>query len=262
LRARSGMEGGLDELSHLASAFDQMAERLEQRQTERDRAEREIRNSREQLRNLSAHLQSVREEERTRMAREIHDELGQGLTALKMDVSWLNRRLLEEDATLKNKLTSMEEVIDRTIETVQKLSGELRPGMLDDLGLAAAIEWQAEEFQKRTGIESEVSLGSEEPVLNRDQSTTLFRIFQETLTNVIRHARATKVEVRLEEQDGRIVLEVTDNGRGITQEEISDPKSFGLIGMRERVEFIDGEVTIVGSPGKGTRITVTLPLEI
>jgi len=262
LRARSGMEGGLDELSQLASAFDQMAERLEQRQTERDRAEREIRNSREQLRNLSAHLQSVREEERTRMAREIHDELGQGLTALKMDVSWLNRRLLEEDATLKNKLTSMEEVIDRTIETVQKLSGELRPGMLDDLGLAAAIEWQAEEFQKRTGIESEVSLGSEEPVLNRDQSTTLFRIFQETLTNVIRHARATKVEVRLEEQDGKIVLEVTDNGRGITQEEISDPKSFGLIGMRERVEFIDGEVTIVGSPGKGTRITVTLPLEI
>ena len=262
LRTRTGMSSGLDELSQLASAFDQMAEKLEQRQAERDRAEREIRNSREQLRNLSAHLQSVREEERTRMAREIHDELGQGLTALKMDVSWLNRRLLEEDATLKNKLTSMEEVIDRTIETVQKLSGELRPGMLDDLGLAAAIEWQAEEFQQRTGITCEVSLRSEETVLNRDQSTTMFRIFQETLTNVIRHARATKVEVRLDEQNGKIVLEVRDNGRGITQAEISDPKSFGLIGMRERVEFIDGEVTIAGSPGKGTSIRVTLPLQI
>ena len=262
LRARTGMSSGRDELSQLASGFDRMAEKLEQRQAERDRAEREIRNSREQLRNLSAHLQSVREEERTRMAREIHDELGQGLTALKMDVSWLNRRLLEEDATFKNKLTSMEEVIDRTIETVQKLSGELRPGMLDDLGLAAAIEWQAEEFQNRTGIDCEVSLSSEETALNRDQSTTMFRIFQETLTNVIRHARATKVEVRLREQNGKIVLEVADNGRGITQAEISDAKSFGLIGMRERVEFIDGEVTIVGSPGQGTKITVTLPLKI
>ena len=262
LRARTGMSSGRDELSQLASGFDRMAEKLEQRQAERDRAEREIRNSREQLRNLSAHLQSVREEERTRMAREIHDELGQGLTALKMDVSWLNRRLLEEDATFKNKLTSMEEVIDRTIETVQKLSGELRPGMLDDLGLAAAIEWQAEEFQNRTGIKCEVYLSPEETLLNRDQSTTMFRIFQETLTNVIRHARATKVEVRLEEQNGSIVLEVADNGRGITQSEISDPKSFGLIGMRERVYFLDGEVTIVGSPGKGTRIKVTLPLKV
>lgn len=261
LSARTGMSGGLDELNQLASAFDQMAERLEQRQAERDRAEREIRNSRERLRNLSAHLQSVREEERTRMAREIHDELGQGLTALKMDVSWLNRRFLEEDAAFKKKLTSMEEVIDRTIQTVQKLSGELRPGILDDLGLAAAIEWQAEEFQNRTGIECDVSLSPEETVLNREQSTTMFRIFQETLTNVIRHARATKVEVRLEQRTGSIVLEVTDNGRGITEAEISDPKSFGLVGMRERVDFIGGEVTIVGTPNKGTRITVTLPLE-
>jgi signal transduction histidine kinase len=133
--------------------------------------------------------------------------------------------------------------------------------LLDDLGLAAAIEWQAEEFQNRTGIKCEVYLSPEETVLKRDQSTTMFRIFQETLTNVIRHARATKVEVRLEEENGSIVLEVTDNGRGITEAEISDPKSFGLIGMRERVEFIEGEVAIVGSPGKGTRITVTLPLK-
>jgi signal transduction histidine kinase len=196
------------------------------------------------------------------MAREIHDELGQSLTALKMDISWLNRRFLEEDPAFKKKLASMEEIVDRTIQTVQKLSGELRPGILDDLGLAAAIEWQAEEFQNRTGIECEVSLSSEGTVLNRDQSTTMFRIFQETLTNVIRHARATKVEVCLEERKGSIVLEVTDNGRGITEAEISDGKSLGLIGMRERVEFIDGEVSIVGSPGKGTRITVILPLRV
>ena len=262
LSARASMSGGGDELGQLALAFDQMAEKLEQRQAERNRAEREIRDSREQLRNLSAHLQSVREEERTRMAREIHDELGQGLTALKMDVSWLNRHYLEEEITFKNKLTSMEEVIDRTIETVQKLSGELRPGILDDLGLAAAIEWQAEEFEKRMGIECQVSLSPEAIILNREQSTTMFRIFQETLTNVIRHARATMVEVRLQKQRGSIVLEVSDNGRGITEAEIFDPRSFGLIGMRERVDFIDGEVTIVGSPGKGTRITVTLPLKV
>jgi signal transduction histidine kinase len=262
LNARTGLSGGRDELNQLASAFDQMAERLEQRQMERDRAEREIRNSREQLRNLSAHLQSVREEERTRMAREIHDELGQSLTALKMDISWLNRRFLEENPAFKKKLASMEEIIDRTIQTVQKLSGELRPGILDDLGLAAAIEWQAEEFQNRTGIECEVSLSHEETVLTRDQSTTMFRIFQETLTNVIRHARATKVVVWLGERKGSIVLEVSDNGRGITESEINDPKSFGLIGMRERVEFIDGEVTIAGYPGKGTKITVTLPLKV
>lgn len=262
LNARTGLSGGRDELNQLASAFDQMAERLEQRQMERDRAEREIRNSREQLRNLSAHLQSVREEERTRMAREIHDELGQSLTALKMDISWLNRRFFEENPAFKKKLASMEEIIDRTIQTVQKLSGELRPGILDDLGLAAAIEWQAEEFQNRTGIECEVSLSHEETVLTRDQSTTMFRIFQETLTNVIRHARATKVVVWLGERKGSIVLEVSDNGRGITESEINDPKSFGLIGMRERVEFIDGEVTIAGYPGKGTKITVTLPLKV
>ena len=134
--------------------------------------------------------------------------------------------------------------------------------MLDDLGLAAAIEWQAEEFQERTGIACEVFLGPEETVLNRDQSTTMFRIFQETLTNVIRHARATKVEVRLEEENGNIVLEVNDNGRGITQAELGDPKAFGLIGMRERVKYIHGEITIAGSPGKGTRITVTLPLRV
>ena len=262
LSARAGMSGDRDELGQLAFAFDQMAERLEQRQAERDRAEREIRNSREELRNLSAHLQSVREEERTRMAREIHDELGQALTALKMDLSWLNRRHLEKDAAIKNKLASMEELIDRTIETVQKLSGELRPGILDDLGLAAAIEWQAEEFQKRTAIECQVALGPEAITLNREQATTMFRIFQETLTNVIRHARASKVEVRLEEENGNIVLEVTDNGRGITQGEIGDPKSFGLMGMRERVKYIHGEVTIAGSPGKGTRIRVTLPLRV
>jgi signal transduction histidine kinase len=261
LNARTGMSDGRDELGQLATAFDQMAEKLAQRQEERDRAEREIRNSREQLRNLSAHLQSVREQERTRMAREIHDELGQSLTALKMDVSWLHRRFLEQDAAFKKKLVSMEEVIDRTIQTVQKLSGELRPGILDDLGLAAAIEWQAEEFQNRTGIECEVSLSPEETVLDKDQSTTMFRIFQETLTNVIRHARATKVEVWLEERNGSIVLEITDNGRGISEAEINNPRSFGLIGMRERVKFIEGEVSIVGSPGNGTRIKVTLPLE-
>jgi signal transduction histidine kinase len=237
-----------------------MAEKLQARQRERERAEKEIKSSRERLRNLSAHLESVREEERTRMAREIHDELGQALTALKMDVSWLDKRLPEEMTANKEKLKSMMKLMDRTIKTVQRLSGELRPGILDDLGLAAAVEWQAEDFQYRTGIACQVTVDCKEVSLNREQSTTIFRIFQETLTNIIRHAQATEVTVSLVAKHGNIVLEVGDNGRGITKEQINHPRSLGLIGIRERVHFLRGEVTITGHPGEGTKVVVSVPV--
>ncbi len=204
--------------------------------TERKTAEEQLRRSREQLRSLSAYLQSVREEERTNIAREIHDELGQTLTALKMDVSWLGNKYRDHEP-LAEKTRSMIHLIDSTIRTVKRISAELRPVVLDDLGLTAAIEWQAEEFQKRSGIECELKFDPEDITMDRDRSTTVFRIFQETLTNVVRHAEATKVKVCLEARDGLIHLSIRDNGKGITEEQIYSPQSFGLIGIQERAHF-------------------------
>ena len=226
--------------------------------TERKRAEEQLRSSREQLRNLSAYLQSMREEERTNIAREIHDELGQVLTALKMDASWLGTKY-REFGPIVEKTKSMADLIDSTIRTVKRICTELRPGVLDDLGLVAAIEWQAEEFQKRTGIDCNVSFYPNDIILDGERSTTIFRILQETLTNVIRHAEATKVRVLLERGDGRLLLRVEDNGKGITKSQISAHSSFGLIGIRERARFLGGEVRIEGSEGKGTTVTVSLP---
>jgi PAS domain S-box-containing protein len=228
--------------------------------TERKRAEEQLRSSREQLRNLSAYLQSMREEERTNIAREIHDELGQVLTALKMDTVWLGSKYKELEPVAE-KTRSMADLIDSTIRTVKRICTELRPGVLDDLGLIAAIEWQAEEFQKRTGIDCEVSFNPNDVSLDRGLSTAIFRILQEALTNVIRHAEAKRVRVLLERGDGRVLLRVEDNGKGITEDQISDHHSFGLIGIRERARFLGGEVRISGSPGKGTTLTVSLPVE-
>jgi len=223
-------------------------------------AEEKLKESEEQLRNLAAHLQSAREEERTNVAREIHDELGQALTALKMDLSWLKNRLGEDQKTLLRKAKSMEKLIDSTIHSVKRISTELRPGLLDDLGLSAAIEWQAEEFQNRTGIECKVVVNPEDIVLDQDRSTAIFRIFQEALTNVARHAEATKVDVRLRCEEDRLELVVRDNGKGIAEEKISNPKSFGLVGIRERAASIGGDVEIRGSQNRGTAVTATIPL--
>jgi PAS domain S-box-containing protein len=228
--------------------------------TDRKHAEEELRSSRERLRSLSAHLHTVREQERTSIAREIHDELGQILTALKMDISWLGTKY-KDDELIFEKTKSMIKLIDSSIRTVKRISSDLRPVVLDDLGLLAAIEWQAEEFQKRTGIECEVHFEPEDIILDRAVSTTVFRIFQEAMTNVIRHAEATKVKVRVEEKDGQIVLGVEDNGKGITEEQKNDPQSFGLIGIRERVHFFGGEARIRGDRGEGTTLTITIPLE-
>ena len=228
--------------------------------TERKRAEEALRESKEQLRNLAAHLQSIKEDERAVMAREIHDELGQALTAIKMDLSWLEKKIPEEQSLLFKKTRSMTELVDSTIHTVQRISSELRPGLLDDVGLLAAIEWQAEEFQKRTGIACELSVLSEEITLSQERSTAIFRIFQETLTNITRHAQATKVTVSLIKKGARLELKVKDNGKGITEEKISDPKSLGLLGIQERVYFLEGNITIRGIRKKGTTVTVTMPL--
>jgi len=223
-------------------------------------AEEELRKSHEQLRNLSQHLQAVREEERTIISREIHDELGQSLTALKMDVSWLNNKLPEEEIQLREKTGNILKFIDETIKAVQRISAELRPGILDDLGLIAAIEWQSQEFQKRTGILCEVRSDFDCDTLDRCRSTAVFRVLQETLTNICRHAEATVARVTLTEMSDDLVVTVTDNGKGITEHQVSDPKSFGIIGMRERVLSFGGEVIINPLPEGGTCVRMNIPL--
>jgi PAS domain S-box-containing protein len=217
--------------------------------------------STEQLRELSARLQSVREEERTRISRAIHDELGQALTGLKMDVAWLQNHLDPPQPALLAKTQAMSDLIDTTIQTVRRISTELRPGILD-LGLVATIEWQLQEFQTRTGIVSKLISAPEETVLDADGSTTAFRILQEILTNVIRHAQATQVEVTLAETTAFLTLQVRDNGRGITESEIYNSQSIGLLGMQERARLRGGEIHLKGAPGRGTTVMVRLPLTI
>jgi PAS domain S-box-containing protein len=228
--------------------------------TERKEAEAQLRNSQEQLRALSRHLESVKEEERTKLAFEIHDELGQLLTGLKIDLSWIAKRIAKGEKSLAEKIKTMNELIDKSVETVKKISSELRPGVLDHLGIAAAIEWQAQELEKHTDINFKFKSTPEEIVLDRDRSTAIFRICQEALTNIIRHANATKVKITLKKEPGRIILIVSDNGKGIDEEQIYNPKAFGIIGMRERARSWEGEVKINSMPGKGTTVEVNIPI--
>ena len=217
-----------------------------------------LRESEDKLRRLAAHLISVREEERAHIAREIHDELGQVLTGLKMEVTWLAKRL--KDKALIEKTDSMCELIDSSVQTVRKIATGLRPEMLDDMGLVAAVGWQAKEFQKRTGIRCRAKLPAEVK-FDIDISTTMFRIFQEILTNVARHSRATRVDIELTLGAEHIGLDVSDNGVGIQDNELHARKSLGLLGMQERALLFGGDVRINGSPGHGTRVSVTIPLE-
>ena len=217
-----------------------------------------LRESEEKLRRLAAHLISVREEERAHIAREIHDELGQVLTGLKMEVTWLAKRLREKP--LVEKTDSMCKLIDTTVQTVRKIATGLRPEMLDDMGLIAAVGWQAKEFQKRTGIRCRAKLPPEVK-LDIDISTTMFRIFQEILTNVARHSRATRVDIELMLSPERVGLEVVDNGVGIADEDLNGKKALGLLGMNERALLFGGEVKITGTPGHGTRVSVSIPMK-
>lgn len=226
---------------------------------ERKRVEEKLRKSYEQLHQFAVHLQSSREEERLRIAREIHDELGQALTGLKFDISWIGKKLPEGTEELQDKTRSMAKLIDGTIQMVRRISSELRPGVLDRLGLAAAIEWQVQEFQSRTGIKCTLSPDFEGLKLDRDRAMAIFRIFQEALTNVARHANATTVDVSLCLESGNLMLEVRDNGEGIPESALFDPKSLGLLGMKERALAFGGRVNIVGNPGNGTRVIMVIP---
>jgi signal transduction histidine kinase len=242
------------------SGFQDAMTRLHQLNATLEAANTELHNSREQLRALSAHLQSAREQERTRIAREIHDELAQSLTGLKMDVSWLRKNLGEKQELLHKRIEAMSQLVDATVQTTRRIATELRPGILDDLGLPAAIEWQLQEFETRAGIRCKFVRKREELNLHRDCSTAVFRILQEALTNVARHAGATQVEVILDTTPGDLILEVRDNGRGIKHEDTAKAKSFGLIGIQERVHLLAGAVQIRGAPGQGTVVIVRIPL--
>jgi signal transduction histidine kinase len=227
--------------------------------TERKLADKKLQNSFEQLRALAARLQSVREEERARVAREIHDELGQAMTAIKMDLTALIREIPADRKEPSKRIERILKLVDGTIQAVRRIATELRPGILDDLGLAAAVEWAAQEFQARTGITCHLMLPHSDISLDAERATALFRIFQETLTNVARHANATEVDVTLAGGNGDLGLEVHDNGKGISKEELSDGQSLGILGMRERALLLGGELTISGAPGKGTTVKVRIP---
>ncbi len=255
-----------DEIAELAGTFNTMAanlllhmERLEAEILERGRAEERLHESREQLRKLSAHLQTVREEERRGVAREVHDELGQALTTLKLHLALVADAIPMEADTVHARIRSMSELIDGTIHAVRRIITELRPGLLDDLGLAAAIEWQAEEFQRRTGIACTVEQQDSDTPPPPELAISVFRIFQETLTNVVRHSGADRVEVRLSCGDALLELDVHDNGRGMTADERDASSSFGLIGMRERAHAWGGTVEFDSDPHRGTRVSVRIP---
>lgn len=234
--------------------------------TERKKMEEQLINSREQLRALSTRLQSVREEERTKIAREIHDELGQALAGLKLSLSWMDRKLNEIDNSKPSRLVleeieSMSNLLDNTIQTVRRISTELRPRVLDELGLVDAIEWQTQEFEARTKIKCKLSTNRTKISLDQGKNTAIFRIFQETLTNIARHAEASRIYIKLKKKSGYLVLEVKDNGKGISKNSISKCDSLGLLGMRERALLFGGNVKINGNKGKGTTVTLQIPIE-
>jgi len=255
LRSKLAVFVGLHDMNRMLNA--ELAERA--------MTEQRLRTSEENLRALASHLQSVREEERIHIAREIHDELGQALTALKFDIASLAKGCsTDQSETVAEKSQATATAIDRIINSVRRISSGLRPEVLDEIGLGAAIDWQAREFQRRTGIRCLVELPPRFVDPDKDRSTAIFRIFQELLTNVARHANATRVEVKLEEQeDGNgLHMTVVDNGRGIKSAELESPTSLGFLGLRERVLAFAGSLDVIGEEGQGTTVSVTIPTAV
>ena len=243
-----------------AAVLTRVNEELRVEIAERERAEKQFKASLDQLRALAARLQSVREEERTSIAREIHDELGQACTAIKMDLALIGRKTTKRQTHLRAKVDSASRLVDDMIVTLRRIASELRPRTLDDLGLTAALESQAQEFEARTGIHCRVALPEEPLTLDDERSTAIFRIFQESLTNVARHAHATRVEARLERKADQLIFQVRDNGRGFDPAEAKARKSLGLVGMQERALMLNGELQVEGVPGAGTTMILRIPL--
>jgi two-component system sensor histidine kinase UhpB len=231
--------------------------------SQRIAVEKELRDSREQLRHLFAHMESAREEDRRKIAREVHDELGQALTAMKIDLTWLSKAFADKKGKMKadagNRISQMGHLIDMTIESVRRISREIRPVILDDLGIISALEWYLQQFQAHTEITAAFNTELKALTLDRERSVAVFRIVQELLTNVARHARASRVTVSLAADDGVIECIVADNGCGISTGAQDRPSSLGLLGIRERLQIFGGAVKFDGAPGDGTTVSFTLP---
>lgn len=226
--------------------------------THRKQQAEELHESRERLRELTTHLNSLREEQRTKIAREIHDVLGGTLTTLMMDLEWLVERL--HDAKARERAQAMVGITQNALATIRKISSDLRPGVLDNLGLLAAIEWQVEELRSRIGITCHLSLPEERPRLPEHDATAIFRIFQEALTNIVRHASATQIEVIVDVTHNILQLIVEDDGSGITAKQLMEPRSLGILGMFERAREIGANLNIEGQPGQGTRLILAYPI--
>jgi PAS domain S-box-containing protein len=227
--------------------------------TDRKRADNELRESRESLRRLSASLQEVREEEKARIARELHDELGQALTSLKMDLEDIAGTFEPQQSERLKRVDAMRSLLNSTVASVRRIATELRPLMLDDLGLIATIEWLTGDFEARTGLQVGVDLPGPDLNVAKDAATALFRVLQESLTNVARHAGASRVDVKLSTSDAATRLEIRDDGKGMEPASMHKSGSFGLLGMRERAAMVGGTLTIDSSPGAGTTIVMTVP---
>lgn len=242
--------GGPLEIAKLSGAFNEMLD-------SRSHAEGRMQESERNLKALSERLLVVQEEERMRVARELHDDLGQALTALKMDVIGLLERV--PPSPLADRILR---TLDSTVSAVQRISSELRPSMLDDLGLVAALESEAHLFEERSGIECEISFPENPPHIDPRSATAIYRIVQEALTNVARHSNASRVELRLRERAEDLLLEIRDDGRGIEPHELNDPASLGLLGIRERADMVGGTVQFEGVPGRGTIVSVRIPSSV
>lgn len=228
---------------------------------ERKRIEEELTRSREELRFLSEHLQRASEEEKIRISREVHDELGQLLSVMKIDAALLSQNIPRPNGPLMAQAESFENQIDSAIKAVRDVCSRLRPMVLSHFGLSAAIEWYLEDFQKRTGLECSCRINMNIPLEGTELSVVLYRIFQESMTNILRHADASKVHVSLSVQGESVVLLVRDNGLGITKDQMTKPQSFGIIGIRERVRFWGGTSTFDGTPGRGTTVSIVIPIK-
>jgi PAS domain S-box-containing protein len=258
---RSGDEFPIDaSISHIVEEGEHFYTVILRDVTERTRAEQALRESKEEIRTLALTASTVREQEKSRIARELHDELGQALTALKIDVSWLRAHLDHAPDAVLAKLGAMQVLLDGTVAAARRISADLRPLMLDDLGLIAACEWLAHNFQQRTGVACELVLGAGELDLRDPYATAVFRVLQESLTNVAKHAEATQVEATLERAEGTVILTVRDNGRGFRTSDPRKQGSYGLVGLRERAFLLGGDIRIESEPGRGTYMEMRMPV--
>lgn len=245
----------------LAAYRDQLESVVESRTTELKATNENLKRSRDQLRKLGNQVQDIREEEKSRIAREVHDQLGQALTALKIDSIQIEKKLPKEFPELKTQATAMTGIIDETIQSVQRIATELRPPILDAFGLCEAIAWQAKEYESRYNLKFDVNCRQDSMEMDKKMQVSLFRVFQEAVSNVVRHAKATKVNVEIGFEEGELIFSIEDDGVGIKEKDVANFESLGLIGIQERILPYNGQAEFLGRPGKGTAVMVRIPLE-